>query len=114
MWSTAIDTFLYACKFVLEYFLERSLDRMTRQISKQRTMHSLQPRSHNSMPDIYGVVALKALIEENDLRRRDLSDIFETRANCSEVLAGRQPLTIQNVQKICDRFHISPLVFFPR
>lgn len=114
MWSTAINTLLYTGKFLLEYFLERSLNRITRRISKQRTIHSLQPHSHDSMPDIHGVMALRVLIEENDLRRRDLADIFETRANCSEVLAGRQPLTIQDVQRICERFHISPLVFFPK
>jgi HTH-type transcriptional regulator/antitoxin HigA len=70
--------------------------------------------SDASVPDIHGVELVKALIEEHDLRRKDLTDVFGTELVCSQVLLEEQPLTIEHVQKLSKRFTISPLAFFPR
>ncbi|MBC5796034.1 MAG: transcriptional regulator [Sphaerospermopsis sp.] len=61
--------------------------------------------------DIYGVELLKALIEELNLQSTDLMSIFEDETILSDVIAGKQPLTIEHIEKLSDFFHVDPSVF---
>lgn len=63
--------------------------------------------------DIYGVELLKVLMEEQDLRQKDLVPIFKTESIISAVLNGRRKLTVEHIQKLADFFHVSPAAFFP-
>lgn len=110
MWSIVVNTFSYVSQFMIEYLLGKSLD----QVIKRKSAYKHQIHEHRYILDIYGTSALKALIEENDLRRRDLADVFGTRAQCTEVLEGREPLTFEHIRQLSERFHISPMVFFPQ
>jgi HTH-type transcriptional regulator / antitoxin HigA len=65
------------------------------------------------LPDIYGVELLKVLMEEQDLRQKDLVEIFKTESIISAVLHGRRKLTVEHIQKLAEFFHISPAAFFP-
>ena len=65
------------------------------------------------IPDIYGVDLLKVLIEDNDLRQKDLVSIFKTESIVSDVLNNRRNLTTRHIQELAEFFHISPSVFFP-
>lgn len=67
---------------------------------------------HHSIPDIYGVELLKVLIEEHELRQKDLVPIFKTESIVSAVLHGDRNLTVEHIQKLAEYFHVSPSVFF--
>lgn len=61
--------------------------------------------------DIYGVELLKVLIEELNLQSTDLMSIFEDKNILSDVMARKQPLTIEHIEKLSDFFHVEPSVF---
>ena len=65
------------------------------------------------LPDIYGVDLLKVLMEEQELRQKDLVPIFKTESIVSAVLHGRRKLTVEHIQKLAEFFYISPAAFFP-
>ncbi|MEG4328251.1 transcriptional regulator [Microcoleus sp. herbarium5] len=65
------------------------------------------------IPDIYGVELLKALIEEFELRQKDLVPIFKTEFIVSDILREKRQLTTEHIQKFAEFFSISPAVFFP-
>lgn len=66
------------------------------------------------IPDIYGVELLSVLIEEWDLKQKDLVPIFKTESIVSAVLNGHRQLTVEHIQKLAEFFHISPAAFFPQ
>ena len=70
-------------------------------------------QTQEPIPDIYGVELLKVLIEDNDLRQKDLLPIFKTESIVSDVLHGRRKLTTRHIQELANFFHVSPAVFFP-
>ncbi|WP_353932608.1 transcriptional regulator [Okeanomitos corallinicola TIOX110] len=61
--------------------------------------------------DIYGVELLKVLMAELNLQSTDLISIFENETILSDVIAGKQLLTIEHIEKISDFFHVEPSVF---
>lgn len=65
------------------------------------------------IPDIYGVELLKALIEEFELRQKDLVPIFKTESIVSDILREKRQLTTEHIQKLAEFFRVSPAVFFP-
>jgi HTH-type transcriptional regulator/antitoxin HigA len=65
------------------------------------------------VPDIYGVELLKVLIEETNLKQKDLVSIFKTESIVSDILKGKRKLTVEHIQKLGEFFKISPAVFFP-
>ena len=66
------------------------------------------------VPDIYGVELLIVLIEEWDLKQKELVPIFKTESIASAVLNGHRQLTVEHIQKLAEYFHISPAAFFPQ
>ncbi len=66
------------------------------------------------IPDIYGVELLNVLIEEWDLKQKDLVPIFKTESIVSAVLNGHRQLTVEHIQKLAEFFHVSPAAFFPQ
>lgn len=65
------------------------------------------------IPDIYGVELLKVLLEEFDLRQKDLVPIFKTESIVSDVISGKRQLTTRHIEELAKFFHVSPAVFFP-
>jgi len=55
---------------------------------------------------------LEELIAANELKQKDLLDIFGTPSIVSEVLSGKRKLTTDHIRKLCRRFHVSPELFF--
>ncbi len=70
-------------------------------------------QTQEPIPDIYGVELLKVLIEELDLRQKDLVPIFKTESIVSAVLSGQRNLTARHIQGLAEFFHVSPAAFFP-
>jgi len=56
------------------------------------------------------VEALKYLMQEHGLKQSDLKEIG-SQGVVSEILTGKRTLNIEQVKKISNKFHVSPLVF---
>ena len=57
---------------------------------------------------------LHHLIEANNLRQVDLIDVFGTASIASEVLNGKRDLAKSHIERLSQRFNVSPEVFFRR
>ena len=55
---------------------------------------------------------LKELMSANNLKQKDLVDVFATPSIVSEVLRGKRKLTTEHIRRLSRRFHVSPEVFF--
>jgi len=71
-------------------------------------------QSQEPIPDIHGIELLRVLIEDSDLRQKDLVPIFKTESVVSDVLNGRRKLTSNYIQGLAEFFHISPATFYPQ
>ncbi len=56
------------------------------------------------------IEALKYLMQEHGLKQSDLKEIG-SQGIVSEILTGKRTLNIEQVKKISNKFHVSPLVF---
>jgi HTH-type transcriptional regulator / antitoxin HigA len=56
---------------------------------------------------------LRHLMDSNSLRQVDLLDVFGTASVVSEVLKGKRELSKAHIAKLCQRFQLSPALFFP-
>lgn len=70
-------------------------------------------QTQEPIPDIYGVELLKVLIEDNELRQKDLVPVFKTESIVSDILKNRRQLTTRHIQELAEFFHTSPAAFFP-
>ena len=64
------------------------------------------------LPRASPVRALSFLMEQHNLKQRDLAEIFGARSTVSEVLSGKRELTKQQIRRLSERFHVSPEIFF--
>ena len=55
---------------------------------------------------------LNELMLANNLKQKDLLDVFGTPSIVSEVLHGKRQLTMEHIRRLSKRFHVSPEVFF--
>jgi HTH-type transcriptional regulator/antitoxin HigA len=51
------------------------------------------------------------LMAANDLKQKDLVNIFGTSSIVSEVLHGKRHLTTEHIRRLSERFHVSPELF---
>lgn len=58
------------------------------------------------------VEVLLELMEANDLKQKDLADIFGAESTVSAVINGKRDMTREHIKKLSDRFNVSPAVFF--
>ena len=54
---------------------------------------------------------LRELMAANNLKQKDLLDVFGTPSIVSEVLNGKRQLTTEHIRRLSRRFHVSPEVF---
>jgi HTH-type transcriptional regulator / antitoxin HigA len=73
-------------------------------------VHEYEER-HVLIPDLQGVELLKALIQELDLKQKDLVPIFKTESIVSAVLSGQRRFTVEHIEKLAAFFHVSPALF---
>jgi HTH-type transcriptional regulator/antitoxin HigA len=55
---------------------------------------------------------LRELMLGNNLKQKDLLDVFGTASIVSEVLSGKRRFTTEHISRLSRRFHVSPEVFF--
>jgi len=58
------------------------------------------------------IEVLRHLIEANGLRQKDLVSIFGSEGAVSDILSGRRELNKHHIEKLSERFAISPEAFF--
>src|SRR5437016_5873002 len=67
---------------------------------------------HHPVSDACPVEVLRALMEGNSLRQKDLVPIFGSESIVSEVLNEKRDINRNHIEKLSRRFHLSPAVFF--
>ena len=58
------------------------------------------------------IEVLRELMESNDLKQKDLVDVFGAESTVSAVLNGKRDMTKEHIKRLSERFHVSPEVFF--
>lgn len=76
------------------------------------TLIEAYEENHHSVPDASPVEVLRALMDANDLRQKDLAPILGSESIVSEILHKKRGLSKAHIEKLSKRFHISPAVFF--
>ena len=76
------------------------------------TLIEAYEEAHDSIPDASPVEVLRALMDANNLRQKDLAPIFGSESIVSEVLHKKRDLSKTHIEKLSKRFNVSPAVFF--
>ena len=76
------------------------------------TLVEAYEEEHDGIADASPVEVLRALMEANNLRQKDLVPIFGAESIVSEVLHRKRELNKGQIEKLSRRFHVSPAVFF--
>jgi HTH-type transcriptional regulator/antitoxin HigA len=76
------------------------------------TLIEAYEEEHHSLPEASPVEVLRALMDANDLRQKDLASIFGSESIVSEILHKKRDLNKGHIEKLSKRFHVSPAVFF--
>ncbi len=66
---------------------------------------------HYALKAASPVDVLNELMSANNLKQKDLLDVFGTPSIVSEVLHGKRQLTTEHIRRLSRRFHVSPEVF---
>ena len=66
---------------------------------------------HYALKSARPLDVLSELMEANNLKQKDLVDVFGTPSIVSEVLNGKRQLTTEHIRRLSRRFHVSPEVF---
>jgi len=66
---------------------------------------------HYPMPDVSPNEALKFLMEQNDLKQRDLVPIFTSSGIISEVVSGKRSISKTQAKKLAAFFNVSAELF---
>jgi HTH-type transcriptional regulator/antitoxin HigA len=62
--------------------------------------------------DISGMNALKHLMAQNSMNASDLARLLGIHPSMgSKILNGERSLTVEHLQKLCERFKVSPALF---
>jgi len=76
------------------------------------TLIEVYEEEHHLIPDASPLEVLRALMDANELRQKDLVPIFGSESIVSEVLHKKRDLNKTHIEKLSARFHVSPAVFF--
>jgi HTH-type transcriptional regulator/antitoxin HigA len=69
---------------------------------------------HHEVPDASQVEVLRALMEANGLRQKDLVPVSGAESIVSDVLHKKRELNKSQIEKLSRRFRVSSAEFFPR
>lgn len=76
------------------------------------TLIEAYEEEHHSIADASPLEVLRALMDANDLRQKDLVPIFGSESIVSEVLHKKRALNKMHIERLSKRFNVSPAVFF--
>ena len=66
----------------------------------------------NTIPELRGIELIQTLIEEFDMKQRDLLPIFKHESVISDILAGRRTLTVSHIDQLAAFFNLPHNLFF--
>jgi len=66
---------------------------------------------HYALKPASPIEHLHELMAAQDLKQKDLVDVFGTASIVSEVLHGKRQLTTEHIRRLSERFHVSPELF---
>ncbi len=58
-----------------------------------------------------GVEVLKFLMEQNNLKQKDLVGVLGGKSTVSEIFNEKRPLNLQHIRVLADKFHVKPATF---
>jgi len=58
------------------------------------------------------VSMLRFLMDQHDLKQKDLLDVFGTESAISQVLGGKREFSREHIRRLAKRFDVSPELFF--
>lgn len=67
---------------------------------------------HYRVPDADPVDVLKFLLDQNGLSQRDIATELGSESTVSLILSGKRRLNRDHIERLSQRFHLSPSVFF--
>jgi HTH-type transcriptional regulator/antitoxin HigA len=67
---------------------------------------------HYGLKPASPIEVLNELMLANNLKQKDLLDVFGTPSIASEVLNGKRKLNAEHIRKLSRRFNVSPELFF--
>jgi len=67
-------------------------------------------RAVDHINPVSGIEALKFLMQQNNLKQSDMTDIG-TQGVVSEILQGKRALNIKQIKRLSIRFHVTPNIF---
>ena len=76
------------------------------------TLIEAYEEEHHVVPESSPLNVLRALMDANNLRQKDLIPVFGSESIVSEVLHKKCGLNKTHIAKLSKRFHVSPAVFF--
>ncbi len=92
---------------------ESSLSAAERQLLKLLTLLIEDfEEKHYAVPPSGPLAVVTFLMEQHNLKQKDLTDIFGTPSITSEVLSGKRELNKEHIRRLSKRFHVSPELFF--
>ena len=74
-------------------------------------VEDFEDRSY-SLPPASPAEIVRHLMESNGLRQVDMIDVFGSPSVVSEVLSGKRDLAKAHIEKLSQRFNVSPELFF--
>jgi HTH-type transcriptional regulator/antitoxin HigA len=67
---------------------------------------------HYALKHARPLEVLRELMMANNLKQKDLLDVFGSPSIISEILQGKRQLTVEHIRALSRRFRVSPEVFF--
>jgi HTH-type transcriptional regulator/antitoxin HigA len=64
------------------------------------------------MQPVSPIDVLRELMAANDLKQKDLADLLGSESVVSEVLSGSRELNKHHIERLSQRFRVSPALFF--
>ena len=67
---------------------------------------------HYALRPASPIGVLKFFMEQQDLKQKDLVDVFGTESIVSEIVNGKRELSKEHIRRLAKRFRVSPELFF--
>ena len=74
-------------------------------------MEDYERRTLAPVPDASPIEMLEYLMRENDLKQKDVAEIFGGQSVVSDVLRGKRGINKEQAKKLGERFAVSPSAF---
>ncbi len=99
---------------VVERLLDRGEERLAEEVELTklvvRLIEDFEERRYVSAGST-PLSRLQALMEEHQLKQKDLVDEFGSKGIASEILAGKREMSKAHARRLGERFHVSPALF---